>query len=96
VYEHLAGIRIAVGDAVAPGIPIGRFMTNSELNRYGWQFDHLHFEVLRLRPRPAQPTKRLPMRLFQTYALVCADCATLSHYYFDPETFLENTWHPHR
>ena len=96
VYEHLAGIRTAAGDTVGPHQPIGRFMTGAELDRCGWQFDHLHFEVLRLRPCDAMPSKRLPMRLFQTYALLCVDPVSLSRRYFDPKTFLEDQWQRHQ
>ncbi len=92
VYEHLSGICAAAGDTVAPGSPIGRFMTRAELDRYGWQFDHLHFEVLRMRPHAMSPSQRLPMRLFRTYALECRDPAMLSRRCFDPQTFLEEQW----
>lgn len=44
VYEHVAGIIVAVGDSVGPYHPIARFMNRNELDQYGWQFDHFHFD----------------------------------------------------
>lgn len=50
VYEHVAGILCNLGDTVTPSRPIARFMNRRELNRYGWQFDHLHLEMMRTPP----------------------------------------------
>lgn len=52
VYEHVAGIACTLGDSVDPDRPIARFMSRTELNRHGWQFDHLHPEVMRIAPKP--------------------------------------------
>lgn len=92
VYEHIAGIRAAVGNTVDPMAPVARFMTRPELDRYGWQFDHLHFEVLRQRPQAMAPTTRLPQRIFGTFALACRDSGSLLRHCQDPRTFLENAW----
>jgi hypothetical protein len=92
VYEHVAGITAAAGDTVDPVKPIARFMTRHELGRYGWQFDHLHFEVLRARPRTEPPAARFPQRYFGTFALECRDSAALMRCYHDPRTFLETGW----
>jgi len=67
VYEHIAGIRVSVGEVISPVGPIARFMNKQELDRFGWQFDHVHFEVLRHPPRPLMPSTRTPYRLFGTY-----------------------------
>ncbi|MGH7496274.1 MAG: hypothetical protein ACREOO_28310 [bacterium] len=39
-YEHVAGVKVVIGDLVSPQRPLGRFMNNEELHRHGWQFDH--------------------------------------------------------
>ncbi len=44
VYEHVAGIAVSVGDSVNPDDPIARFMNEPELDRHGWQFNHVHKE----------------------------------------------------
>jgi murein DD-endopeptidase MepM/ murein hydrolase activator NlpD len=92
VYEHLAGVKVVVGDTVDPQQPIGRFMTKPELNKYGWQFDHLHFEMLRQRPLSWKPTNKTPMRLFKVYSLECYTKALLARHYHDPQEFFESCW----
>lgn len=92
VYEHIAGLTVVVGDTVEPFTPLGRFMTKKELNKYGWQFDHLHFEIMKHRPRPLAPNKKTPMRLFQVYNLVCYKKSDLEKYYHAPQEFFETCW----
>jgi murein DD-endopeptidase MepM/ murein hydrolase activator NlpD len=90
VYEHIAGISARVNDVVQPGKPIARFMNTSELNRYGWQFDHFHFEVLKEKPQPIVPGKNTPERFFNSYSLVCYSEKDLLRYFHDPKAFLQN------
>lgn len=94
VYEHLAEITVRVGDAVHPFRPLGRFMSHEELNRFGGQFDHLHFEILKKKPRPLAPAPQTPHRLFAPYSLECFTAAELDKYYFDPGEFLQSRWKP--
>ena len=92
VYEHVAEIAVAVGDRVSTDQPVGRFMNRSELDRFGWQFDHLHFEIMRQRPRPVEPMVETPHRLYGTYSLECFTRTDLEEHYYDPETFLKSRW----
>lgn len=92
VYEHVSGIRVRLGDAVFPETPIARLMNAAELNRFGWQFDHLHFEILRRPPKPIPPTRKLPERFMETRALVCRTRAALDAAYYDPVIFLSDRW----
>jgi len=92
VYEHIAGILVALHDSVGPRRPLARFMDRTELDRYGWQFDHLHFEVMRIKPNPANGDRRRPARKYQTYGLSCHTAAELDSCYFDPREFLEGQW----
>ena len=93
VYEHVSGIRVFVGDSVSPLEPIARFMNRQELNRYGWQFDHFHFEILKVAPRPLKPKAKTPYRFFRTYNLECYNQSDLYRYYFNPIEFFENHLH---
>jgi murein DD-endopeptidase MepM/ murein hydrolase activator NlpD len=88
VYEHVSGIRVSVGDNVTPSQPIARFMNKEELARYGWQFNHVHFEVLRHEPRPIKPSAKTPSRYFNTYNLECYTKDELARYYYDPLDFI--------
>ncbi len=92
VYEHIAGITVTVGDVVSPHKPIARFMNKEELDKYGWQFDHVHFEVLKVRPRALRPTDKTPLRFFGTYGPECYTASDLEKYYYDPISFIEARW----
>lgn len=89
VYEHVAGIRISVRDSVNPLVPIARFMNLNELDQFGWQFDHVHFEILKVAPRPLKPSEETPHRIFGVYNLECYTRSDLNRYYFDPMEFFE-------
>ncbi len=90
VYEHTAGIRNSTGDPVNPHQPMARFMHREELNRYGRQFDHFHFEILKTPPRPVPPDNKLPFRFFAGYRLLCYTPPGLRKHYFDPLEFLDH------
>jgi hypothetical protein len=92
VYEHIAGITVTAGDIVSSHKPIARFMNKVELDGYGWQFDHVHFEVLKVRPRALKPTDKHPLRFFSTYSLECYTESDLDKYYCDPISFMEARW----
>ncbi len=88
-YEHVAEIEVRVGDFVNKYTRIARFMNKEELTKFGWQFDHFHFEILKIHPRKIKPKKTQPQYLFVTYNLICYNLETLNHYYYDPLNFLE-------
>lgn len=88
LYEHIAGITSNLNETVAPDKPIARFMNKTELNKYGWQFDHLHLEILKIKPISIKPDKLHPERLFNSYTLVCLKPSDLEKYYYNPIVFL--------
>ncbi len=77
-------------DSVESSTPIARFMNKEELNRYGWQFDHLHLEVFKVKPQKLKPTEDNPERFYNSYSLVCYSIIDLNKYYIDPISFLKN------
>lgn len=87
VYEHVSGVSVSVGDKVTPYQPIARFMNKEELTRYGWQFNHVHFEILKHEPKPIKPSYKTPSRYFNTYNLECYTKDELERYYYDPLEF---------
>ena len=93
VYEHVGGIRVSTGDRIGSGDRIARFLTGEELDRHGRQFDHLHFEIMRKRPRKLNPDPRTPQRYFTSWALVCYTQAQLHEHYYNPEMFYKEKWH---
>lgn len=89
LYEHIAGINVKLNDIVNPNKPIARFMNREELNKNGWQFDHFHLEILKIKPTPLKPTSKLPNRFFNSYSLICYNINDLNKYYFNPLEFFE-------
>jgi len=88
VYEHIAGITADDSSEVDPMVPIARFMNRDELRRYGWQFNHVHLEILKVKPFPLAPDPRRPERKFSSYTLLCHTAADLERYFHDPLRFL--------
>ncbi|NOU61469.1 M23 family metallopeptidase [Marinifilum caeruleilacunae] len=88
VYEHVAGIKVGLFDEVSPERPIARFMNKEELDRYGWHFDHVHLEVLKIKPVRLERTESKPNRLFASYSLICYTREDLYKYFYDPIDFL--------
>jgi len=84
VYEHVSGIRCSLGQKVYSQDTIARFFSREELNYYGWQFDHLHFEVMKAPPLTVQRRKELPHFRFTTYALTCYTREQLEERMIDP------------
>ena len=93
LYEHISGITVEVGDSVQPDIPVARFMNESELNKYGWQFDHFHFEILRAEPLKVEYDPSKPDRYFGSYTLMCYTESDLNTYFYNPIEFFEHFWH---
>ncbi len=87
-YEHIAGISVQVGDRVNKNAVIARFMNKNELDQYGWQFDHFHFEILKVPPQKIRPDENKPQYIFRTYNLVCYSQEDLENHYYNPIKFL--------
>jgi len=89
VYEHIAGIEVNLYEFVNPETPIARFMNKNELNKYGWQFDHFHFEILKTQPIRIKQNRLHPERLFASHTLRCYSQEDLEKYFYHPLDFLE-------
>jgi len=92
VYEHIAGVQVSIGDTVSPFNPIGRFFNHNELDKYGRQFNHLHFEVLKMKPHRLQPNAKTPLRFYQPYSLECFNQDDLEKHYHHPLEFFKSRW----
>ncbi|MEQ8245441.1 M23 family metallopeptidase [Fulvivirga sp.] len=87
VYEHIAGIRVGLHQTVSTSDPIARFFNRKELDKHGWQFDHFHFEILRVAPMQIRPQANLPERLFKSYTLDCYTEERLNSLFYNPLSF---------
>jgi len=90
VYEHIAGIKANLHESVSADQAIARFMNRDELNRYGWQFDHFHLEILKKYPIKINPANELKERHFMSYTLKCFTQDDLAAYFYDPINFLRD------
>ena len=89
VYEHISGIVVDLNDYVDPNQPIAHFMNRVELNRYGWQFDHFHLEILKMKPVKLKPDVTHPELQYRAYTLLCYTIDDLNKYYYNPIEFLQ-------
>lgn len=88
LYEHISEIQVSVGQPVNPGTVLARFFNKEELNEFGWQFDHFHFEILKTPPRPLIPSHRNPERFFMSHTLDCYTKEDLRTHFHNPIQFL--------
>lgn len=92
-YEHIAGISVKPGDQVDPFMQIARFMNREELNKYGWQFDHFHFEIIKIKPQAILNNPPHPERFYKSFTLECFSEKDLDKYFFDPLEFFKDYLH---
>ena len=71
-------------------------MNTIELNKYGWQFDHVHFEVMKIKPLPRKPDRKRPSMYYGTYCLVCYNRNQLDEKYYNPQEYLLDQWNMNR
>lgn len=90
LYEHISGVKVRVSDIVNTKTPIARFMNKAELDRFGWQFDHFHFELLKVKPIQLKPGNKNPERFFNSYSLTWYSIKDLNTYFYDPIEYFNN------
>jgi hypothetical protein len=89
VYEHVHVLKKEINLQVSPFDTIAWYFNRDELNRYGWQFDHFHFEIMKIRPPRCKAGADNPFRRYYTYALTCYTRKTLDERMEDPMVFLK-------
>ena len=87
VYEHILGIVCHTGDMVNENSTIARFFNKAELDKYGWQFDHLHFEIMKKKPLKLKATVRFPEYFYKTYAINCFSKEQLNNRMINPYAY---------
>ncbi|HEX2955571.1 MAG TPA: M23 family metallopeptidase [Chitinispirillaceae bacterium] len=70
VYEHLH-VSVKKIKHVTQFDTIGYFFSKDELNRYGWQFNHFHFEILKLEPPKFKSGEINSLRYYKTFGILC-------------------------
>jgi len=89
VYEHIRVNVKEIGKKLTVHDTIGFFFNRSELDKYGWQFDHFHFEIIRVEPVVFIPNKKYPLRHYRTYAITCYTKEELNTRLESPLQFLK-------
>ncbi len=82
VYLHIIGEKVAVGDWVTPETIIARRMNNAELDFMGWEYNHLHLEIMKSPPFRVNDT-------FKRKTYICRTEAEVDKYFIDPIKFLK-------
>lgn len=80
-YCHIAEERVSVNQIVDTETVIARRMNGAELDQYGWEYNHIHLEIL----------KKLPVYVPDYYSRKTFTCYTetdVDEYFYDPVAFL--------
>lgn len=80
-YCHISDAQVSVNQLVDEETVIARRMNREELDHYGWEYDHVHLEIL----------KKLPVYVTDYYhrkTFTCDTEAEVDEYFFDPVFFL--------
>lgn len=90
VYEHIAEIQVDLFQPVDTNTQIARFFKALELDQIGWQFNHFHFEILKVRPIRIKADSDNPERMFNSYSLSCFTPEDLHSHFHNPQAFLKS------
>ena len=85
VYVHVTKVKVKEGDLVSNDTIIAHLMDKSQLKKYGWEFNHLHFEVLKY-PRISETGKYL------SFSTECKTKKEVEKHFYNPVTFLQKMW----
>ena len=85
VYVHITNVKVEIGDWVSTDTVIACLMNKKQLLKYGDDFNHLHFEVLKY-PRENESGK-----IF-SYSTRCRTKQEVEKYFLNPINFLEKVW----
>ena len=83
VYCHIADEQISVNQIVDTETVIARRMNGPELDQFGWEYNHVHLEILK--KLPAYVTDYNHRKTFTCYTEMEVD-----EYFYDPVKFLNN------
>ena len=82
VYIHIIDEKVKVGDTVNSETVIAQLMNATELEYFGWDYNHVHLEIM----------KKLPpnvAKFYQRKTFSCYTIAEVDKYFYDPEEFLK-------
>lgn len=83
VYYHIIGEQVQVGDRVDTETIIARIMNASELDTYGWEYNHVHLEIMKKLSPPVS-------EYYERKTFTCYSAAEVDAYFSDAEVWLKN------
>jgi len=89
LYEHFHVLVHTLGQQVNTNDTLGYYFNKRELNVHGWQFDHVHFEVMKVAPPVMKPTARAPLRAYGSYTITTYTKQDLDRRLENPLHFLQ-------
>lgn len=85
VYVHVTNVQVKIGDIVTSDTVIATLMDKQQLNNFGWEYNHLHFEILK-KPRTCEIGKIL------SYSTKCRTIKEVEKHFYNPIDFLQSMW----
>jgi murein DD-endopeptidase MepM/ murein hydrolase activator NlpD len=82
VYVHVTHINARIGDVVSSNTAIAHVMNKDQLKKHGWEYKHLHFEILK-KPRVNEVGK------YVSYSTRCKTRQEVEKHFYDPKAFLQ-------
>jgi murein DD-endopeptidase MepM/ murein hydrolase activator NlpD len=86
VYAHITDVQVSVGDTVDSNSFIAHLMNVEQLDKYGWKFNHVHFEILKKEPRVGETGNLL------SYSVLCRTKEQVDQHFYNPVSFLKEKW----
>ncbi len=88
VYTHVSNIVVLPGDTVDHYTVIASFIDKPHLDTWGEYLNHLHFEILKIRPKYAGKYKGYDT--YSSYSVSCFTKRDLFEKFYNPEIFFEH------
>lgn len=83
VYIHIIDEKVKIGDIVDSETVIARLMNATELEYYGWDYNHVHLEIMKVLPPYVS-------EFYQRKTFSCYTLEEVNKYFYDPKEYLKN------
>ncbi|MGE3063305.1 MAG: M23 family metallopeptidase [bacterium] len=85
VYTHISDIMVSPGDSVNHLSVIGSFIDYQKLDKWGEYLNHIHFEMLKTRPKTAGFANN--REIFSSYSIDITKKSDIEKFFYDPKIF---------
>jgi len=84
-YTHISDIVVSAGDTVDQYTVIGSFIDRPKLDKWGEYLNHIHFEMLKVRPKSAGRVNG--REIYASYSIDILRKNELNKFFYDPKIF---------